>query len=322
MTGDLSLAAQLLAMAFASGLNLYATVVVLGLASHLGWITTLPPGLRGLEDGVVIASASLLFLVEFVVDKVPHLDSLWDTVHTFIRPTAAALLALAAVDGGPWALRITAAALAGGAALAAHGTKAGLRLAIHAAPRRVTTAGISLAEDAAAVALAITALAFPAAALVIAGAALAFVALFGPRLWRAFVLGIRAFAARIRGFFGAPAWRDLDELPRSLRALVKPQPFGITAPRAARASLSAPRPIGAFRNGWLVLTDDRAIFLYRSFFRARHVTLPPVRALAVRHGAWADTIEIESDRFRCLVFVLKDGPPVELVFPDPLPANP
>ncbi len=322
MTADLSLAGQLLAIAFASGLNLYATVAVLGLASRIGWITTLPPGLRGLEDGVVIASAALLFAIEFVVDKVPHVDSLWDTVHTFIRPTAAALLALAAVDGMPLPLRVGIAVMAGSAALAAHGAKAGLRLVLNAAPNRVATLGVSLGEDATAIALVVTALTYPTAALAIAAATLALIAPFAPKLWRAFVLGIRALAARLRGFFGRAGWRDLDEVPRAMRALVEPSAVGSATPRATRASLSAPRPVGAFRNGWLILTDHGPVFLYRSAVRARRLTIPPIRGRRVRYGVWTDTVDIETDRFRCSIHVLKDGPAVELIFPDPGSATP
>ncbi|HEX6938145.1 MAG TPA: DUF4126 domain-containing protein [Longimicrobiales bacterium] len=313
---DLSLIGKLLAIAFASGLNLYATVAVLGLASRFGWVPALPPGLRGLEDSVVIASAALLFLVEFIVDKVRHVDSLWDTIHTFIRPVAAALLALAAVDGVPLATRIAVAALAGAIALAAHGTKAGLRLALNATPRRAAAVGVSLGEDAAAIAIAVVALAYPTASLALAASSLALLALFGPGLWRAFVFGIRALAARIRGFFGGARWRTLDDVPRSLRALVDTPAIGAPAPRATRASLSAPRPIGSYRNGWLVHTDRDAVFLYRSLGRARRLTLPPLREASIRRGVWADSVEIVSDRYRCNIFVLKDGPSVELIFPE------
>src|SRR5690606_3857303 len=196
VTAELSLVGRILAIAFASGLNVYVTVAVLGLASRLGWGPTLPPGLRGLEDGVVIASATLLFLVEFILDKVPHVDSLWDAIHTFIRPMAAALLAFAATDGVPVAIRIGVATLAGVTALASHGTNVGLRLALNPASRRLARLIASLGEDAAAIAIAVTALLFPETAPAVAAAILAVLLFFGPGLWRPFVFGIRAIAAR------------------------------------------------------------------------------------------------------------------------------
>ena len=164
---------------------------------HLGWGPP-PAGLRGLEDGVVIASATLLFLVEFILDKVPHVDSLWDAIHTFIRPMAAALLAFAAADGVPIAIRIGVATLAGVTALAAHGTKAGLRLALNTASRRLARLVASLGEDAAAIAIAVTALAFPDTAPAVAAAILAvllFLASGDRSLDRALVARIRASSA-------------------------------------------------------------------------------------------------------------------------------
>lgn len=316
MSPELPLLGQLLAIAFASGLNLYASVAVIGLASRLDWIAALPPGLRGIEDSVVIASAALLFLIEFMVDKVPHVDSLWDTIHTFIRPTAAALLVLAAVDGLPGPIRVGAAVLAWLAALAAHGTKAGLRLAMNAAPSRLATTGVSLAEDAAAIVLVIAALASPTAALVIASVGIALFALFGPRLWRAFVFGLRALTARLRGFFGVSGWRELDEMPRTLQSLIEPPTLGTAQPRATRATLSAPRPVGAFRNGWIVLTAKGPVFVYRTLLRPRRLSLPSAHERRVHTGVWADAVELETERFRCTVFALKDGPGPEHLFPD------
>lgn len=316
----LLLVGQLLGVALASGLNLYATVAILGLASRLGWIADVPPDLRGLEDTLVIASATLLFLIEFIVDKVPHLDSLWDTIHTFIRPTAAALLALGAMSGLPLPLQAGAAILAGAIALAAHGAKAGLRLAINAAPRPVASVGISVAEDAAAVALALAALRFPTAALAAGGLSLALAALVGPRLWRAFVLGFRAMTARVRGFFGHARWRELDEVPAHLRSLLDPPRLGLASPRAARAALKGPPGVGAYRNGWLVATADGPVFLYRSLLRPRRLALPPIRDARVRRGIWADTLELDTNAFRCTIFVLKDGPPAERVLSDLTPA--
>lgn len=305
------LVGQLLGMAFASGLNLYATIALLGLASRLGWIDWLPPALRGLEDGLLIASAATLFFVEFIIDKVRHVDSLWDTLHTFIRPTAAALLALGALAGLPIAIQVAGTIFAGGVALTAHGTKAGLRLAINAAPNPVANVAISVAEDIAAVALVIAALRFPAAALVIATASLVATVLLGPRLWRAFLFGIRALAALVRGFFDTPRWRAIEDLPRELGALLDPPDIGHAAPRAARATLNGPRGVGAYRNGWLVVSDNGPVFLYRSLFGARRIDLPPIRDVQPRRGTWADILIIETERNRWTLFLLKDAPPAD-----------
>ncbi len=132
--------------AWTSGINLYATVAALGIAGRAGMIQ-LPPGLEVLMDPLVIAVACVMYVVEFFADKVPYVDSGWDVLHTFIRVPAGALLAARALAPANPALEV-AAILAGGAvALAAHGTKATLRLAINASPEPFSNWAASLGED-------------------------------------------------------------------------------------------------------------------------------------------------------------------------------
>jgi uncharacterized protein DUF4126 len=153
-----------LGTAFASGLNVYATVATLGLLHRFGAIA-LPESLRPLAHPAVLALALLLYVVEFFADKIPAIDHVWDAIHTFIRPPAAALLAFAAVAnvGEPW--RIGAALLAGAVALASHGGKATSRVAVNASPEPFSTWGVSLGEDALAVALTWLAATHPALAI-------------------------------------------------------------------------------------------------------------------------------------------------------------
>ena len=113
-----------LGASWASGINLYAVLVVLGLGGATGNID-LPPDLQGLENPLVIGAAALMYCVEFFVDKIPGLDTSWDALHTFIRIPAGALLAAGAIgDVGP-ALELAAAIAGGGLATATHATKAG-----------------------------------------------------------------------------------------------------------------------------------------------------------------------------------------------------
>src|SRR5690606_35379149 len=222
MSGWLIPLGQLLGISFATGLNLYATVAAIGLAARLGWIPALPPELAGLGNWLLVATATLLFLVEFFVDKIRYVDSIWDTLHTFIRPPAAALLGMGLLGGLPIEARIGGATPAGAAAFIAHGTKAGLRLAIHASSLGRAGPAISVAEDALAIGLAILAIRYPAAALVLAGGWIGVAVLVGPRLWRAFVLGIRALHARGHRFIAPGRWRERDELPARMRSLLGP----------------------------------------------------------------------------------------------------
>jgi hypothetical protein len=144
-----------LGTSFASGLNLYATVAAAGLFQRLG-IVTLPEPLQVLANPVVLGIALTLFLVEFIADKIPYVDSAWDALHTFIRPPAAALLSYSAFagEGVPEEWKISAALLAGGVALTSHGAKASTRAAANASPEPVSNWTLSLLEDGFAVFLA------------------------------------------------------------------------------------------------------------------------------------------------------------------------
>jgi hypothetical protein len=131
---------------FSSGLNLYATVATLGLLQRFG-IVHLPQAMQVVAHPWVIGIAVALYLVEFFADKVPYLDTLWDTVHTFIRPPAAALLAYSAAGGAATEWRWGAALLAGGVALTSHGTKASARAAVNTSPEPFSNWALSFGED-------------------------------------------------------------------------------------------------------------------------------------------------------------------------------
>jgi hypothetical protein len=135
-----------LGSAWTSGINLYATVTVLGLLQKLGEVK-LPGGLEVLDNWIIIGVAASLYLIEFVADKVPYFDSIWDVVHTFIRVPAGAVLALAATTDLPPTIQIVALLIGGGLALSSHGTKATLRAAINLSPEPVSNWIASITED-------------------------------------------------------------------------------------------------------------------------------------------------------------------------------
>ena len=150
------------ASGWASGLNLYGTALILGLAGRLGWADT-PPELQSTWFLVLVAA---LYAVEFVVDKVPWLDSAWDAVHTVIRPVGGALLGVAlAHDAG--SSEVIAALVSGGFSLTAHGAKASTRATANLSPEPVSNVVLSLGEDGLVAALMALALAYPAVAGVI-----------------------------------------------------------------------------------------------------------------------------------------------------------
>lgn len=151
---------------FSSGLNLYATVATLGLLQRFG-IIHLPQALQVLAHPIVLGIAVALYVVEFFADKVPYVDTIWDSIHTFIRPPAAALLAYGAVGAAAPEWRWGAALLAGGVALTSHGTKASARAAVNTVPEPFSNWALSIGEDVLAVWLAWMATAHPLAAVVI-----------------------------------------------------------------------------------------------------------------------------------------------------------
>ena len=130
----------------ASGLRLYATIAVLGFLGHAGALA-LPGHLTVLANPWVIAVAASLYLVEFLADKIPYVDSIWDVVHTFVRVPASALLAWAALADIPDHWRVIAALLCGGLTLSVHGLKSSARVAVNTSPEPITNWAASLTED-------------------------------------------------------------------------------------------------------------------------------------------------------------------------------
>lgn len=136
-----------LGASWCAGINLYATVATLGLM-HRFTSFDLPPNLEVLASDWVLWPALVMYTLEFVADKVPAVDTAWDTVHTFLRVPAGAALAACAIGDVPMEIQVLAAMIGGGLAMTAHGTKATARVATHAVGGSAVAPGISLAEDA------------------------------------------------------------------------------------------------------------------------------------------------------------------------------
>ncbi len=132
--------------AWASGINLYATILVLGLLGHTEAMV-LPPDLQILMNPLVMGAAGLMYVVEFFADKIPGVDTGWDTIHTFIRVPGGALLAAGAVGHVDPAVALAAAIAGGGMAAAVHATKSGSRVMINASPEPFSNWIVSIAED-------------------------------------------------------------------------------------------------------------------------------------------------------------------------------
>lgn len=197
--------AQLVALAavvgFASGIRLYAVLLILGLVGYAGWVA-LPAGLHVLSHPWVLGASALMFGIEFFADKVPAIDSLWDAIHTFIRIPAGAALAAsvfgfgtaAGPDSAAWA---TVMAIIGGSlAATSHFTKAGARAAVNTSPEPVSNIVTSTAEDVLVGGLMALVLAWPLAALAMVIVLVAIAAWLLPKLARFVAAVLRRLAGR------------------------------------------------------------------------------------------------------------------------------
>lgn len=155
-----------LGFSFAAGINLYATVALLGLAARFGWVA-LPAQFGVFDNDLIIGVAIAMYVIEFVADKIPWVDSMWDVVHTAVRPIGGALIAVVAVGQASPTIETLAALLGGTVAASTHLTKSGTRAVVNASPEPFSNWFLSLGEDVFVVALGYLALAHPVAALVV-----------------------------------------------------------------------------------------------------------------------------------------------------------
>jgi hypothetical protein len=172
------------AFSFAAGVNLYATVAILGLASHFRWVD-LPPQFAVFDNPAVILVALSLYLVEFFADKIPYVDTVWDIVHTAIRPLGGAFVAVASVGDASPAAQGPAALLGGTLAAGSHLTKAGTRAVANTSPEPLSNWLLSVAEDGFVVGLGVLALTYPVTALLVTVVLVALMALFAATIVRA-----------------------------------------------------------------------------------------------------------------------------------------
>lgn len=166
-----------LGFAFAAGVNLYATVAILGLAARYDWVE-LPAQYNVFNNDVVIGVAIALYLIEFFADKIPYVDTLWDMIHTVIRPVGGALIAVATLGDVSPTVEGLVALLGGAVAAGSHLTKTSTRAMANASPEPFSNWILSAGEDLLVVGLGFLALKYPIAALIVAVILLGFVAAF------------------------------------------------------------------------------------------------------------------------------------------------
>ena len=176
---------RVLGFSFAAGINLYATVALLGLAARFGWVT-LPEQYQAFNSDWVIYTAIALYAIEFFADKIPWLDSVWDAIHSFIRPVGGAAIAVIALGPSSPALTAVSALVGGLVAGSTHVTKAGTRVMVNASPEPFSNWALSFGEDLFVVALGGVALKYPLVALGVTLGLLALIVVFAAAIVRAF----------------------------------------------------------------------------------------------------------------------------------------
>ncbi|MBR5998623.1 MAG: DUF4126 domain-containing protein [Deltaproteobacteria bacterium] len=190
-----------LGVAWASGINLYAALLVIGLLGATGSIT-LPEHLQLLSHPLVLVAAGFMYLVEFIADKIPGVDSTWDAIHTFIRIPAGAVLAAGMVGSVDPAISLAAAVVGGGLAAGSHATKAGTRVLINTSPEPFSNWTASVSEDALTVGGIFLALNHPWLFLALLVLFILLMIWLLPKIWRG-VKGIFRFFGRLFGKTGS-----------------------------------------------------------------------------------------------------------------------
>jgi hypothetical protein len=174
---DLATLGRTLGFSFAAGVNLYATVAILGLASRYGWVS-LPPQFQVFNNDLVIGAAIVLYVIEFFADKIPYVDTLWDMLHTLIRPVGGALIAVTTLGEASPTVQGLVALLGGTIAAGSHLTKTSTRAVANTSPEPFSNWILSVGEDLFVVGLGFLALQYPVAALAVALALTVLIAIF------------------------------------------------------------------------------------------------------------------------------------------------
>ena len=313
--GVLEILGSALGMGMLAGIRLYATVLALGLAIRFHFYTPSKEmaDLAVLADTRVLMAAGVLCLIEFLADKVPWLDSVWDSFHTFIRPVGAALLAATAFGEMHPLARTMVVLAAGTAALAGHSSKAAARLAANHSPEPFTNLGLSFLEDAIAPAGLWLVIAHPLITLGVAAAFLALFAWLSPKIFRLLRLELNALLSSLQHWLagGEPAKPaegvfarlfpsqapPLASLPEGHRAALR-EMEGVDA--SAGVACAATGSVRGLRQsiGYLWFGPDRAVFVTRRLFRFRTHSIPlNGQGVCYKGGIFLNTLAIGDQRF-------------------------
>lgn len=310
----LELLAVGLGLATLAGVNLYLTVFVTGLAVRFDWLALSDKyqSLEILADPAILWVSGILFFLEFFADKVPWVDTLWDSVHTVIRPVGAALLAITVLGEASPVFDVVVGLLGGGMALTAHAAKAGTRMVANLSPEPFSNIGLSLGEDAVVLGgLTLIALQ-PLVAGAVAVVAVGFALWILPGLFRSARATVWFLAKRFQFLLGKRnSGGESERLPGALRDLVRTWHTAEVKVDEALPCVVGRGP-GLKRNhfAWVFLTSsadgDRLDVVFRSGGDAQGVEIPHVGSLITLREGWiADQLWVEDPADRRVVRVLR-----------------
>ena len=251
-----ALLSNVLGLAIGAGLNLYAAVLMTGLGLRFGWLHDLPGELNLLGHPVVLGAAGVMYLAEFVADKVPFFTPIWDGIHTFIRPVGGALLALSATADMDPMVKVLAMLGAGTLTLGTHSSKMGFRMLAHATPEPTTHSVISIVEDFSVVALLMLAYQYPWIALPVLLIIVVAIVAFLPLLFRIARFFLAGLFGRVASWFSMKPEREHPGRVKVFARRVK------GAPRLAL--------------GWL--EPDSGTFLFSRWGRKKELVLGTVES--------------------------------------------
>jgi len=283
-----------LGLGFLAGIRLYATILLIGLAVRFHWVA-LPAKFSQLEvlgHPWILAAAAIAFAMEFLADKIPWVDSLWDSIHMFIRPIGAVLLGFTALGSSDPVTRIVIALLCGGVAFTSHSTKAATRLLVNHSPEPFTNVGLSLAGDFFLPAGIWLTMKHP---VVVLGTISLFVILFAwfaPRIFRSLRVEFLAVAALFKKLFTSPTAKPIDDV-------------WCSAGRGVKGLINSV--------GRLSREPEYFVFTTRRMFRKRTHRIPLDQTGGVRlyRGLLVDTLTLNVNDYEQIFDIFKMHPAMQ-----------
>ena len=281
--------AVLLPFSVTSGINFYATVLVLSLSCKLELISNIPEPLQPFNAWPIVILSGIFFLMEFLADKIQFVDNLWDGIHTFIRPIGAGIFALMIMTNTSPQLAVIAALCVGGISFVTHSTKAGGKLILNffSPAENISNAAISIIGEASVIGLSILTMLNPFIASVIALIILTAIVIYGPKLYRWGFFMIKALFTGILRFFGLKKRKD-DDLPEDTEDMIPEVPKTVIYGKASNLRLAKSR------SGYLIQSDEKIYFIFKRFFKYRTWELKRNKIInsEITSGVFFDTIKI------------------------------